>query len=153
MDLVFFDGEDLGEEAHPEHFSLGSRAFARSLSGEHRAWRPTAAFLFDMVGDRTLEIYPETQSQARAANLVRIVLDAAHATSGIHFHEQARYTLIDDHVPLLEAGVPAVDIIDFDYGAWHTHRDLPNQVSAASLAEVARVAAWIIYRSPLTNAR
>ena len=61
------------------------------------------------------------------------------------------YTLTDDHVPLLEAGVPAVDIIDFNYPAWHTHLDLPDRVSAESLAEVARVAAWIAYRSPIAR--
>jgi hypothetical protein len=58
----------------------------------------------------------------------------------------------DDHVPILYAGIPCVDIIDFDYHAWHTTRDTPDQVSAESLAEVARVAAWLVYRSPLANA-
>jgi len=153
VDLVFFDGEDLGNAGHPEQYSLGARAFARSFVGDHPQWKPTAAFLFDMVGDRTLDIYPEAQSRERAANLVDIVLDGARATSAIHFHPETRYTVIDDHVPLLEAGVPTVDIIDFDYPAWHTHRDLPGQVSPASLAEVSRVAAWIVYRSPLALSR
>ena len=62
-----------------------------------------------------------------------------------------RYDLIDDHVPLLDAGIPAVDIIDFDYPAWHTVSDLPDRVSAASLAEVSRVAAWIVYQSALAH--
>jgi len=44
-----------------------------------------------------------------------------------------------------------VDIIDFDYPAWHTHRDLPDQISAASLAEVASVAVWLVYRSQLAR--
>jgi hypothetical protein len=44
-----------------------------------------------------------------------------------------------------------VDIIDFDYSAWHTSHDLPDQVSAESLAEVSRVALWIVYRSALSR--
>jgi len=149
VDLVLFDGEDQGRSPHAEQYCLGARFFAARLaSGEAR---PTAAFLFDMVGDRDLDIYPEVQSSERAANLVALVLDGARATGARHFHARPRYTLTDDHVPLLEAGVPAVDIIDFDYPAWHTHEDLPDRVSPESLAEVARVAAWIVYRSPIAR--
>jgi Zn-dependent M28 family amino/carboxypeptidase len=152
VDLVFFDGEDQGEAARAEHFLLGSRAYAARLAaGPAGDSRPAAAFLFDMVGDRDLQIYPEVQSAARASNLVSVVLAAARATSARHFHAVPRHALVDDHVPLLEAGIPAVDIIDFDYPAWHTHRDLPDQVSPESLAEVSRVAAWIVYRSALTR--
>jgi glutaminyl-peptide cyclotransferase len=149
VDLVFFDGEDQGRAEHPEEFLLGARGYARRL-GESR---PTAAFLFDMVGDRDLQIHPEQRSAEEAANLVEMVLAGARATGARGFRDTPRHRITDDHVPLLEAGVPAVDIIDFDYPAWHTHRDLPDQVSAESLAEVARVAAWLVYRSPLARAR
>ena len=150
VDLVFFDGEDQGRADDPGGFCLGARHYAARLkeTGE----RPLAAFLFDMVGDRDLEIHPEVQSSERAANLVALVLEGARATGARHFRSDPRYAITDDHIPLLEAGVPAVDIIDFDYPAWHTHRDLPDQTSAESLAEVARVAAWIVYRSPLSRA-
>jgi Peptidase family M28 len=150
VDLVFFDGEDQGREGRPGEYSLGARGYARRLPADPGA-RPVAAFLFDMVGDRDLRIHPELHSQERATNLVGIVLEAARATSARHFHAEPLHAVIDDHVPLLEAGIPAVDIIDFDYPAWHTTRDLPDQVSAESLAEVARVAAWIVYRSPLVR--
>jgi len=150
VDLVFFDGEDQGGANEPQGFCLGARHYARQLgtAGE----KPLAAFLFDMVGDRDLEIYPEVQSAERAANLVALVLEGARATGARQFKPDPRYSIMDDHIPLLDAGVPAVDIIDFDYPAWHTHRDLPDQTSPASLATVARVAAWIVYRSPLTRA-
>jgi hypothetical protein len=87
----------------------------------------------------------------RASNLAALVQDAARATNARGFGDVSRYEITDDHLPLLDAGLPAVDIIDFDYPAWHTTRDLPDQVSAESLAEVARVAAWIVYRSPLAR--
>ena len=62
-----------------------------------------------------------------------------------------RWDVYDDHVPLLEAGIPAVDVIDFDYPAWHTTRDRVDRLSPESLAEVARVAEWLVYRSPLAR--
>lgn len=151
VDLVFFDGEDLGEPARPETYCLGSRGYAARLPSPGSPERPVAGFLFDLVGDRDLNIHPEAISVRRAANLVAMVLEGARATGAKNFHEDPRHELVDDHVPLLDAGLPAVDIIDFDYAAWHTHRDTPDQVSPESLAEVSRVAAWLVYRSPLAR--
>jgi glutaminyl-peptide cyclotransferase len=151
VELVFFDGEDQGEAHDAAGFCLGAKHYAGRLA--ERPAKPVAAFLFDMVGDRQLEIHPEVQSSERAANLVALVLDGARATGARQFRPDPRYSLTDDHIPLLEAGVPAVDIVDFDYPAWHTHLDLPDQTSAASLAAVSRVAAWIVYSSPLARAR
>jgi len=147
--LVFLDGEDQGEASKADEFCFGARVYARHVPAGYAV----AAFLFDMVGDRDLAIHPEVQSAERASNLVELVGAAARATGGVHFHPDPKYPITDDHIPLLDAGLPAVDIIDFDYPAWHTHRDLPDQVSAESLAEVARVAAWLIYRSPLGGSR
>ena len=151
VDLVFVDGEDQAPATEPDHYSLGARAYAARLRAGPAGARPVATFVFDMVGDRDLNIAPEAQSMQRAANLAELVLAGARATGGKHFSAEPRYTLIDDHVPLLDAGLPAVDIVDFDYPAWHTHLDLPDQVSAESLAEVANVALWLTYRSPLAG--
>ncbi|MEO5618852.1 MAG: M28 family peptidase [Candidatus Eisenbacteria bacterium] len=151
VDLVFFDGEDMGRVSHPGEFSLGARGFAKRLPESGDPLRPAAAFLFDMVGDKDLDIRVEGTSAELASNLVALVLEGARATGARSFHEEVGYHVTDDHIPLIEEGLPAVDIIDFEYPAWHTRRDLPDQVSAESLAEVARVAAWLVYRSPLTR--
>lgn len=151
VDLVFFDGEDLGTNDHPEEYCLGAKGYAARLPRPGDPARPSAGFLFDMVGDRDLQIFHERNSSERAANLTALVTEAARATGARSFHDEGRWTLVDDHVPLLDAGLPTVDIIDFDYPAWHTRRDLPDQVSAASLAEVARVGEWIVYRSALAR--
>jgi glutaminyl-peptide cyclotransferase len=151
VDLVFLDGEDLGRPTVPDDYCRGSRGYAKRLPPAGDPTRPVAGFLFDMVGDKDLEIFDEGNSATRATNLVELVHEAARASGAGHFHPELRYTLVDDHVPLLDAGLPAVDIIDFDYPAWHTSRDLPDQVSAESLAEVARVAAWIVYQSALAK--
>ena len=149
VDLVFLDGEDQGRASEAREFCLGAMHYASVMHADPD--RPSASFLFDMVGDKDLGIWPEVQSSQRAANLVGVVLAAAHATGARGFHDTPRYALTDDHVPLLDAGMPAVDVIDFDYPAWHTHRDLPDQVSAASLAEVSRVAVWIVTESALAR--
>lgn len=149
VDLVFFDAEDQGRAAEADEFSRGARGYARLIGDA----RPAAAFLFDMVGDRDLAIHPEVYSSERAANLVALVLEAAKATRAMHFHPTPVHRVIDDHLPLLSAGIPAVDIIDFDYPAWHTHADQPDQVSAESLAEVSRVAIWLVYESALARSR
>jgi glutaminyl-peptide cyclotransferase len=151
VELVFFDGEDQGRPDHPEHYCLGSRGYAERLAARPADRRPIAAFLFDMVGDVDLGIYPEARSSANARNLVDIVLEGARRTGAAHFHEEPRYDLIDDHVPLLDAGIPAVDIIDFDFEQWHTVDDLPDRTSPASLAEVSRVAGWIVFESALAR--
>lgn len=151
VDLVFFDAEDLGTDLRPDHFSLGSKGYAERLPAPGDASRPVAAFLFDMVGDRDLQVYVERNSSERASNLAALVVEAARATGATSFHDEVRWSIVDDHIRLLDAGLPAVDIIDFDYPAWHTHRDDLSQVSAASLAEVSRVAAWLVYRSPLAR--
>jgi len=151
VDLVFFDGEDLGTREKPDDFCLGSKGYAARLPERGDPARPVAAFLFDMIGERDLRIYAERNSSDRAANLVALVSDAAHATHATGFHDEVRWTIVDDHIPLNDAGLPAVDILDFDYRAWHTHLDTPDQLSAASLAQVGNVAAWLVYDSPLAR--
>lgn len=153
VELVFLDAEDQGHADQPETFSRGSRGYARTLDARLAdGTAPIAGFLFDMVGDRDLNIHPEVISSRRASNIAALVLEAAAATGATHFHDTPKYAVTDDHVPILDAGVPCVDIIDFDYDAWHTTADTPDQVSAESLAEVARVAAWLVYRSALARA-
>ena len=151
VDLVFFDGEDLGTNDRPEEFCLGSRGYAARLPAPGDPARPVAGFLLDMIGDRDLQVFHEQNSVARATNLTQLVAEAARATGARSFHDEAKWSIIDDHVPLLDAGLPTVDLIDFDYPAWHTHRDTPDQVSAASLAEVGRVVEWIAWRSVLAR--
>jgi len=150
VDLVFFDGEDQGRASEPQEFCLGAQHYARAWQGAGPD-RPVAAFLFDMVGDKDLRIAPEVQSAQRAANLVEMVLDGARAMGATHFTRDPGHALTDDHIPLLNAGLPAIDIIDFDYPAWHTSKDLPDQVSPESLAEVSKVAGWLVYQSPLAR--
>jgi Zn-dependent M28 family amino/carboxypeptidase len=147
VELVFFDAEDQGREGNPDEYSRGARGYAQRVGND----RPAAAFVFDMVGDKDLNIHPESFSSSRAANLVAMTWEGAKAVNATGFRDGIGHAVTDDHLPLLDAGIPAIDIIDFDYAAWHTRADTPDQVSGESLAQVARVAAWLVYDSPLAR--
>jgi len=123
--LVFFDAEDNGDIPGYD-WIMGSRAFVASLTE-----KPDAAVIVDMIGDKDLNIFMERNSNA---DLNRQVWDQANSLGfADNFIPQYRWSMEDDHTPFLQAGVPAVDIIDFNYPAWHTTKDTIDQVSARSL--------------------
>jgi hypothetical protein len=134
--LVFLDAEDNGNLPGWD-WLLGSRAFVAALER-----KPRAAVIVDMVGDADLNIYFEQNSDTTLA--AQIWAQAAELGYGRAFIPAPKYSILDDHVPFLEAGIPAVDIIDFDYPYWHTAADTADKVSAASLQIVGEtLLAWI----------
>jgi len=126
--LVFFDTEDNGR-IEGWDWILGSRAFAEEIK-----IAPRAVVIIDMIGDADLNIYLERNSNI--AIRTEIWDTAASLGYGDIFINQEKYSMEDDHTPFLEAGIPAVDIIDFDYPYWHTTQDTPDKVSAESLKTV-----------------
>jgi len=123
--LVFFDAEDDGDLPGSD-WILGSRYFAQNL-----AFRPQAVVIIDMIGDADLNFYYEGYSDE---SLQRSIWSHAAALGYSHaFIPQRKYHILDDHKPFLEMGIPAVDIIDFDYPYWHTTSDTPDKVSDKSL--------------------
>jgi len=143
VDLLFVDGEDYGHfEREKDDVLIGSRRYARTMGTREP---PAFAILFDLVGDRDLQVYQEGNSLLGAAPVVERVWDVARRMGyGAQFPAQPKYTVTDDHVPLQQVGIPAIDVIDFDYPAWHTPDDTPDKVSAASLAVVGNVAVAVI---------
>ncbi|MDO9131305.1 MAG: M28 family peptidase [Anaerolineales bacterium] len=135
--LVFFDAEDNGGLSG-WNWILGSRAFVDTL-----AQKPDAAIIIDMVGDANLNIYIERNSDPR---LVAQIWAQAAALGFEHvFIPVPKYSILDDHIPFIQAGIPAVDIIDFDYPYWHTSADTADKVSAQSLKAVGEtLLAWVI---------
>jgi glutaminyl-peptide cyclotransferase len=138
--LAFFDAEDQGDLAGWD-WILGSRALAASLTG-----KPDAVVIVDMVGDANLNIYKERSSNPALTQA--IWESAAQAGYAGSFLPEYRYSMLDDHTPFLQKGIPAVDLIDFDFPAWHTTADTLDQVSAASLKAVGEtLLQWILSRS------
>jgi glutaminyl-peptide cyclotransferase len=134
--LVFFDAEDNGG-LDGRDWIMGSRAFVAGLSSY-----PRAAIIVDMVGDSDLNIFVECNSNA----ILRTEIwgQASKLGYGQQFIQSSKWCMEDDHTPFLEAGIPVVDIIDFDYPYWHTAADTPDKVSPKSLQIIGdTLLAWI----------
>ncbi len=143
VDILLVDGEDFGDFAVGKDVFLGSRYFADHLPEGYSA---EYGILLDMVGDRNLEIYVEGNSNRLAPEIVDRVWNVA-ASMGFSdiFKRQVRHTVNDDHIPINDAGIPTVNVIDFDYTYWHTPHDTPDKVSGSSLGVVGAVVARLAY--------
>jgi hypothetical protein len=147
VDLVLFDGEELvygqGPNNQEGEYFLGAKEFARiydnGVTSRRLKTRYVAGIVLDMVGDRDLKIDQEENSVNLAPGLVRDVWAVARRLKATAFRNRVGQAVLDDHLALNNAGIPAIDIIDFDYPHWHTSQDLPENCSAASLEEVGRV--------------
>lgn len=134
--LVFFDAEDNGR-IEGRDWILGSRAFVRNLAAY-----PNAVIIVDMIGDADLNIYLEKNSDQNLA--AEVWEQAARLGYSDHFIPSLRHSILDDHTPFVQAGIPAIDIIDFDYPYWHTVDDTLDKVSAESLKIVGdTLLAWL----------
>jgi hypothetical protein len=134
--LVFFDAEDNGGIPGWE-WIMGSNAFVAELDGD-----PDAVVIVDMIGDADLNIYKEGYSDPGLTD--EIWSQAAELGYDAYFIEQYGYHMLDDHKPFLDAGIPTVLLIDFDYPYWHTLEDTPDKVSAKSLQIVGKtVQTWL----------
>ena len=148
VDLLFVDGEDYGSfyaDGQPDVL-IGSKYYA---SHQLEGAKPRMAVVLDMVGDADLQIYQEGYSLTGAPEVVdRFWGVAADLGYGHIFIGQPRHSLTDDHVPLQQAGISAIDVIDFDYAAWHTPDDTIDKVSARSLEIVGQVVLGFINSIP-----
>jgi glutaminyl-peptide cyclotransferase len=126
--LVFFDAEDQGDISGWD-WILGSQAFVDQLKGS-----PDAVIVIDMIGDKNLDIYKEKNSNVALTDDIWSV--AASLGYQQQFISQYKYSMEDDHTPFLTKGLPAIDIIDFDYPYWHTISDTADKVSGESLKVV-----------------
>jgi hypothetical protein len=145
VDLLFVDGEDYGDFTKaPNDVLIGSRYYgAHQLPGP----KPLYAVLFDLIADKDLQIYQEGNSLVGAPEVVELVWDTAKDLGyGGYFIASPRHTLIDDHLELQKAGIRAIDVVDFDYPAWHTVYDTIDKVSSASLQVVGDVATALVRR-------
>lgn len=145
VDLLLTDGEDYGPEL--EDMLLGARRYADTL-GERG--RPVYAVLLDMVGDADGSFPVEEYSAQFAEVVMRKVWRSAERLGYRDaFSGSVGRRLVDDHVPLIEAGVPTANLIDFTYGPanryWHTPDDTLERVSARTLEVVGEVVAELIY--------
>ena len=143
--FVFFDGEEAfcaewSECLNGNDHTYGSRHMVEQLQKDKKTAQIKAMILLDMMGDKDLNLPRESDSSAW---LSRTIWNTA-AEAGYSKQFPNRETAItDDHIPFLQAGISAVDIIDFDYGPgnsyWHTKEDTLDKISAQSLKIVGDV--------------
>jgi hypothetical protein len=132
--LAFFDAEDNGRLDGWE-WIVGSSYMAEHW-GEAGEPPLEAMVLVDMIGDADQQIYLERNSDPQlSAELFSL---AARLGYEERFIPELKYAILDDHIPFARQGIPAVDLIDFDYPYWHTTQDTPDKVSAESLEAVGR---------------
>ncbi len=156
--ILLTDAEDQG--VVPE--MLGAKAWAQDRTQEEID-SIHAFLLVDMIGDADLQInrvYPpkvglsETDrlwdSVEGLASSLGLVKDVAACDGSLGtdiVNVNVLDGVIDDHVPMLEVGIPAIDLIDIRFGPnatkwggyWHTHEDTPDKVSAESLTHVGHI--------------
>ena len=160
--ILLTDAEDQGLIEEPSTWALGAQSWAENRS-EDDISRIDAFLLVDMIGDSDLKIYRTfppylndvegnrlwgaVENLSGPLGLVDNITDC-NGNPGLDILNFSKNDgVIDDHVPMLNVGIPAIDFIDIRYGEnatawqgyWHTHEDTPDKVSAESLAHIGRL--------------
>jgi glutaminyl-peptide cyclotransferase len=136
IELLFLDGEEAVVEWEGDDNTYGSRHYVQAARQNGSLASLKAMVLVDMIADRDLQMTRESNSTPWLAAIIRET--ANQQKLGAYFAGPS-LALEDDHLPFLAAGIPAVDIIDFDFAAWHTAGDTLDAVSARSLQIVGDV--------------
>jgi len=139
IELLFFDGEEAFENFTATDGLYGSRHFAQELHDSGKAKSVRGGILFDMIGDKSLDVTLPSDSPAA---LTRNIFAAADALGQRAYFTYLDRGMTDDHTPLNEIGIPVIDLIDFDFPPWHTAADTLDKISAESLEIVGRVALY-----------
>ncbi|MBC8204748.1 M28 family peptidase [bacterium] len=141
VQIIFFDGEDYGREGEIWDYLLGSKHFAKTIDARDYRY----AVLLDLIGDEDLEIKKEYHSYQYSPDLMERIWKIARRLGIDQFSSRIQLPVIDDHISLIEIGIPAVDLIDFEYRYWHTQEDTPEHCRQESLEAVGRVLTELIY--------
>jgi Zn-dependent M28 family amino/carboxypeptidase len=136
IELLFLDGEEAVVEWVGTDNTYGSRHYVATARKDGSLATARAFVLVDMIGDRNLQLTRETNSTPWLDGIIR---GAANTLKLGTYFAGPPMALEDDHLPFLAAGVPSVDLIDFDFPAWHTAADTLDAVSARSLQIVGDV--------------
>jgi len=142
VEFVLFDGEEAVEEYSSTDGLYGSRHYiaeAKSKSRDGKITNIKAMILMDMIGDRDLSV----QIPQGHPDLTKRVFNASEALGFRDFFHYLPHPIMDDHYPFFLAGIPAINLIDFEYGPnhrwWHSEEDTVDKISPDSLKIVGQV--------------
>lgn len=156
VDMLFVDGEDYGESAgfsnHDESWALGTQLWTRNMPYAPDSM-PRYAILLDMVGGMGAKFHREYYSNQNAQNIVDKVWSVAARTGfGDRFPNLPGGAVVDDHLYVQRAGIPAIDIIESKNSStnsfnptWHTMADDVNAIDATTLKAVGQVVLNVLY--------
>jgi len=141
VELVFFDGEEAIVQYNQTNGVLtdglyGSRYYAKKLLATQRNRQFLAGVLWDMIGNRKLNITLSPDSPRQLMGEIFTAADQLQARNAFSISDR---TMLDDHSPLNEAQIPTIDLIGFDYPYWHTADDTLDKLSPQSLQTVGSV--------------
>jgi Zn-dependent M28 family amino/carboxypeptidase len=137
--LLFDDGEEAVRSWSESDSLYGTRHIAARWFSDGTASRIKAVLVADMIGDRDLNILEETQSTPWLRSILRQAAASTHHSANVFKTEGSEE---DDHLPFLQLGIPALDVIDVDYGPrtfstpdgyHHTAQDTIDKISPQSL--------------------
>jgi glutaminyl-peptide cyclotransferase len=144
VDFVFFDGEEFIFDPDRDRYFFGSEHFAQTYKKNKGKVKYGAAILLDMIGGIDPEFPIEGNSWLRGRTVCEQVWQIAGEQKCKAFRERKGATILDDHIELQKVGIPAIDIIDFDYKHWHRLTDVPSNCSGDSLSQVSKVlSVWL----------
>ena len=136
--FVFFDGEEAMQQYSDEDGFWGSKFFVEDLKGKNQVAQVKAMVLLDMIGDKNLNVTVN-------GSLIPQTFDASRAAGFRDYFAYGGNGVLDDHVAFMRAGIPAVDLIDFEFGSgpglndyWHTEKDTLDKISPRSLEIVGK---------------
>ena len=150
VQYVMTDGEDLGPGE--DEMYLGAEVYAKSLLKEPKA---NYGILLDMIGQKDLAVPKEINSIRYANRLITALYEHASKVGlGDAFPSVTGEDIDDDHLPMIKAGLPTIDLIEFSgyMPYWHTLQDTPDKCSAESLGKVGKLLqTWLQKPNPFTN--
>ncbi len=151
IDLILFDGEDYGHESDLANYALGAKYFAATKQN----YNPKFGILLDLVGDKEAVFPKEGYSVLYGREIVETIWGIAQNLNATTFSHFESHPIYDDHVPLNQAGIKTINIVDIDLiGAdsfnkrrnyWHTHNDNMENISKETLRQVGEVLLNLIY--------
>jgi len=144
VEYLLDDGEDLGPNM--DQMLLGVDYYAKNLPDP----KPQYGILLDMIGNKGVRVPIESNSYVASEDFIRKFYAFAQKV-GLEatFPNKFGDDIEDDHLPLIAAGIPTIDLIDFNYPYWHTLQDTPDKCSADSLGNVGTMLyKWILQTPP-----
>ena len=144
--FVFFDGEEsIGINMNENDGLYGSKEHVLRLQANKLISNVHAMILLDMIGDKSPAINRDLNSSPELYALFAACCQRLGYTDLCAGTSSYMY---DDHVPFLQAGIPSIDLIDFDYGPnnsfWHTEKDTAENVSIKSIFRLVQTVACML---------